>query len=217
MYYIRFWRTVFLFCICTWRVVYVTVGCPSVCLSVPSIDSSSGVRLVCCWAQAPAADIDRQLARGAGAQQQTRAASCCEPRDEAQHGLVNYSVLSACWSRTTTTILELIGPRRRAAAATSRDEGSGVLWGKRLRVSVSVRLSVCEHISRTIQRRGAKYCDMHVCVSLCLFVCLSASISPELYREGQRSTVMCTSVCLCVCLSVCLSVCPRAYLRNYTE
>jgi len=28
-------------------------------LSVTSIDSSSGVRLVCCWARAPAADIDR--------------------------------------------------------------------------------------------------------------------------------------------------------------
>ena len=30
--------------------VYVTVECPSVRLSVPSIDSSSGVQRVCCWA-----------------------------------------------------------------------------------------------------------------------------------------------------------------------
>jgi len=37
--------------------VYVTVGCPSV---RPSVVSSSDV-LVCCWAQARAANIDRQL------------------------------------------------------------------------------------------------------------------------------------------------------------
>ena len=30
--------------------VYVTVGCPSVRLSVPSINRSSSVRWVCCWA-----------------------------------------------------------------------------------------------------------------------------------------------------------------------
>ena len=40
--------------------VNVTVGCPSVCSSVPSIDSISDVRLVCCGARAHAADIDRQ-------------------------------------------------------------------------------------------------------------------------------------------------------------
>jgi len=33
----------------------------SVRRSVPSIDSSSGVRLVCCWVRAPAADFDGQL------------------------------------------------------------------------------------------------------------------------------------------------------------
>ena len=32
-----------------WSKVYVTVGCPSVCLSVPSINSSNGGRQVCCW------------------------------------------------------------------------------------------------------------------------------------------------------------------------
>jgi len=51
---------------------------PSVCLSVPSIDSCSGVRLVCCCAPARAADIDRYPARSACAEQQNagEAASC---------------------------------------------------------------------------------------------------------------------------------------------
>ena len=47
----------------------------SVCLSVPSIDSSSAARLVCCWARSPAADVDRQPVRAARAQQQMRVAS----------------------------------------------------------------------------------------------------------------------------------------------
>ena len=56
------------------------VGCPSVCLSVPSIDSGSGVQRVCCWARARAADIDRSLLPAPI----LRPASCCEPRYEAQ-------------------------------------------------------------------------------------------------------------------------------------
>ena len=57
----------------------------SVRLSVPSIDSSSGVRRVCCSARAPAAAIDRQLVRGERAQQRMRVATCSAPRDVAQH------------------------------------------------------------------------------------------------------------------------------------
>jgi len=68
------------------------VSRPSVC---PSIDSSSGVRLICCGAaRAPAADIDRQPVRGgAGAQQRMRAASRREPTEEVQSG---WLVLEAC-------------------------------------------------------------------------------------------------------------------------
>ena len=41
--------------------VYVMVRCPSVRLSVPSINRSNGGGQVCCWAPASAADTDRQL------------------------------------------------------------------------------------------------------------------------------------------------------------
>ena len=84
-------------------------GRVSVCLSVPSIDSSSVVRLVCCWMGARAGDIHRRLRAqrtsyrsvpyllhaGAGAQQQMRLASCWEPRNEAQHRLV-WSFINLC-------------------------------------------------------------------------------------------------------------------------
>jgi len=43
--------------------VYVTVGRPSVCLSVPSTDSSNAGRLVCCWA--PCGRRYRSIAAGA--------------------------------------------------------------------------------------------------------------------------------------------------------
>ena len=33
----------------TWSKVCVTAGCPSTCLSVPSVDRSSNVQWVCCW------------------------------------------------------------------------------------------------------------------------------------------------------------------------
>jgi len=60
------------------RRVYVTVGRPSVRLSVTSIDSSNGGRLVCCWAprgQKISTDSCGRRAAGAGAQQQMRVAS----------------------------------------------------------------------------------------------------------------------------------------------
>jgi len=58
-----------------------TVGCPSVRPSVPSIDSSSGRFSV----KRPVGMRYRSIGAGAGAQQQMRAASCREPRGEAQH------------------------------------------------------------------------------------------------------------------------------------
>jgi len=61
--------------------IYLTVGCPSVRLSVPQIDSSSGVRRVCCWARAPAAYIDRYLAR-----LQPAFSSRCGPRHVESRG-----------------------------------------------------------------------------------------------------------------------------------
>ena len=76
---------------------------PSFCLSVPSIDSSSCVWSVCCWAppRAGRKPIDPKLRalasrtscrsvfpEGARAQQHMRAASCWEPMEEAQHTLV---------------------------------------------------------------------------------------------------------------------------------
>ena len=57
----------------------------SVRLSVPSIDSSSGVRRVCCWAPR---EWEITSIAGAGAQQQMRAMSFWQPRHEAEHGLV---------------------------------------------------------------------------------------------------------------------------------
>jgi len=76
--------------------VHVAVGCPSVrlsvCLSVPSINSSSVLWLV--WYRAPCGRcvqaIDRYLLHAAVARayQQMRVASCWEPRDEAQNILV---------------------------------------------------------------------------------------------------------------------------------
>ena len=53
---------------------------PSICLSVPLIDSSVSGWRVCCLTPASAADMDRQLwahDAGSGAQQQMRVASCC--------------------------------------------------------------------------------------------------------------------------------------------
>ena len=70
--------------------------CLSICLSIPSIDSSSGVRRVCCWAPCgqeisinsggrrhPAATAPQH-----GVEQQTRAVTCWQPRDNAEHRLV---------------------------------------------------------------------------------------------------------------------------------
>jgi len=68
--------------------IFVLVGCPSVCLSVPSIDSNRGSG---CFAaergRLQQISYDCCTARGARAQQQMRVASCREPRDEARHRL----------------------------------------------------------------------------------------------------------------------------------
>jgi len=65
-----------------------TVGRPSVCLSVPSIDSSNAGRRVCCWAP---------CGRAAGSvlqdQQRMRVASCWEPTEETRHRLVIAAVI----------------------------------------------------------------------------------------------------------------------------
>ena len=63
---------------------------PSVRLSVPSIKSSNGVRLVCCSApcvQEISINSCGRRAAGAGAQQQMRAASRCQPTEEAERRL----------------------------------------------------------------------------------------------------------------------------------
>jgi len=77
----------------------------SVCLSVPSIDSSSGSRWVCCWAPCgQEISIASALpAPCAGAQQQMRVASCWQPTKEAQYRLVEMSVIF--WKRCTMEIL----------------------------------------------------------------------------------------------------------------
>jgi len=85
--------------------VYVTIGRSSVCLCVPSIDSSSGSRWVCCWAPCgQEISIASALpAPCAGAQQQMRVASCWQPTKEAQYRLVEISVIF--WKRCTMEIL----------------------------------------------------------------------------------------------------------------
>jgi len=77
----------------------------SVCLSVPSIDSSSGSRWVCCWAPCgQEISIASALpAPCAGAQQQMRVASCWQPTKESQYRLVEMSVIF--WKRCTMEIL----------------------------------------------------------------------------------------------------------------
>ena len=61
---------------------------------------------VCCWARA--ADVDRQWSeRSAGAQQQMRAASCREPRNEAQHRLVYACACADLW-QALDIIIELL-------------------------------------------------------------------------------------------------------------
>ena len=87
-----------------------TVGCPSVSLFV-CLSRRSTAAAVCGWfaaerragrryqsitpsADAPYTSYRSVPAAGAGAQQQTRAASRCEPRREAQHGVV--IVIAVC-------------------------------------------------------------------------------------------------------------------------
>jgi len=70
----------------------ITVGCLSVRLSVwlsrlSTAAATCGWQLVCCWARARAADIDRQLP---APKLRLRVASRWEPRYEAQHRLVHY-------------------------------------------------------------------------------------------------------------------------------
>jgi len=85
--------------------VYVTVGCPSVRSSVPSLDRSSGIRRVCCWAPSgrryrSTAAAARRLAATApqhGAQQQMRTVPCWHPRNEAEHRLALF-VLGQYWT-----------------------------------------------------------------------------------------------------------------------
>ena len=74
--------------------VCVTVVCPSVRLSVPSIDSQYATS-ACSWfpaARARAADIDRYLSPVP--EPGLRPASCCDPRDEDRRRLVTESFLS---------------------------------------------------------------------------------------------------------------------------
>ena len=72
---------------------------PSVRPSVPPIDSNSGVRRVCCWAPCgQGISIDSggsrrpggpaATAQQHGVQQQMRAVSCWQPRDEAEHIII---------------------------------------------------------------------------------------------------------------------------------
>jgi len=88
--------------------IYATVGCPpvrlSVCLSVPSIDRSSGLLRVRCWAPGgPEISID---SRSTAPQQQVRTVSRLQPPLHAERRLVSKASLqlSRQHSRSSTTI-----------------------------------------------------------------------------------------------------------------
>jgi len=83
--------------------VYGTVGCPSVRPSVPSIDSSSGVRWFAAelgHGQQMSIDSYRRCVPATARylllapELRLRVASCREPRYEAQHRLARYSMLN---------------------------------------------------------------------------------------------------------------------------
>jgi len=112
--------------------------------SVPSIDSSSGVRLVWCWApcgrRVPA--VSRYLLQ-ARAQQQMRAASCSDPRNEAQRRLVSV-VVQGWWG--------VVGVSRAHAGARCRPRGSAHQTRRGRRVGAS--RTACSASARS---SGTKY------------------------------------------------------------
>jgi len=82
--------------------VCVTAGCPSVRPSIPSIDSSSDMRLVCCWVRSRSADSDRCLQ---APKLQLRVAPCWQQIYQAQHRLVYLNVKNCILAQWVYSIL----------------------------------------------------------------------------------------------------------------
>ena len=85
---------------------------PIVRLSVPSTDSSSVVRRVCCPASGAQISIDSAAAAGAGAQQQIWAASRQQPTEEAEHKLVKTDE-SIYWEWQTIYLFIAVADRQK--------------------------------------------------------------------------------------------------------
>ena len=115
------------------------VGCPSVRPSVcPSLSRRSTAAAACgCTAERVACGEHRSTAStpAARAQQQMRAASCREPRDEAQHRLV--LICYAIGNSMRTEIVYTGSMSSPCPVVTARRTECTVCYGK------SVRLSIC--------------------------------------------------------------------------
>ena len=162
--------------------VYVTVGCPSVRLStrlsVPLIDSSSGVRLVCCWARAPVADIDswycsRQPAANVGS-----VMSRAEGRGSSQTCLVT-GVLIVVWEGVVYLQDQNVGKDSRTERSSGADEAadSAAQEGQRRRCAESRRTWEADR-RRDDQRTGQRCCkcvceieDVHLMVAYRIVLC----------------------------------------------
>ena len=115
------------------------VGCPSVRPSVRlcPVDRQQQRRAAACTAERGACGEYRSIAStpAARAQQQMRAASCREPRDEAQHRLV--LICCAIGNSMRTEIVYTGSMSSPCPVVTARRTECTVCYGK------SVRLSIC--------------------------------------------------------------------------
>ena len=162
-----------------WRVLSV---CPSVRLSVPSIDNSSGGRRVCCWGQAHA---------GSSRYRSIAAASCCcsgtsGPRKFRSNCIRRYNTLAT--STTSSVIPTCI------SSISCKLSGGVLAW-----------LSVWSKVQTYI---WPSWCHCH---SLSLASVKSRLVLPFWYRltrvvpdKGPLKGCVCVCVCVCVSCTLCL-------------